>query len=829
MNKPPTPPPSAPAAPPCTTPAAPTAPAAPAAPLSSAPAAPAGYDVFIIYAGPDQPNALALRAALAACGRRAFVDAADLRLGDTWDTVIPAALDDARMVTVLVGPGWTAGATWYGPEEVAHAIDLCRERPGLRVVPLRMRAAAGARLPYGLRRLVGIDDADADWPATAARVADALAGRVEMGGDLGPSAPRSRAAVVATGQSGTGRADIGGPLVVDVAPAPPVASTHRLPKCGPHLFGRDGDLAWLDAAWSDSAVAIATLIAWGGAGKTTVARHWLDGLQARGWDGAARVYAWSFYSQGAGEDRQASADLFIDQMLRWLGDSNPEQGDPWEKGERLAGLIKRQRTLLILDGVEPLQHPPGPLRGQLKDPALRVLLECLADGMNGLCLVTSRLDLTDLADRPRAVRSRAVERLSTEAGVAFLGALTVKGDPDELAAAVEEYAGHALALRLLGGYLAAVEEGDIRRRDGIGGLTAAEDGGAHAWRVMAAYERWFDPPAKGWARVRLLFARPKPSPELAILRLLGLFDRAVEPEVILALRQPPVIQGLTDGIAGLGHPEWQTAVSHLRALGLLARDGGDSLDAHPLVREHFADRLRTEAPAAWQAGHERLYRHFAGVADDQPATLVGMEPLFRAVLHGCAAGRYEEALVEVYRSRISRGMEHYITSRLGAFAADLAALAGFFAAPWQRPQPALPEPMQAAVLNWAGFDLRALGRLAEAVIPLEGALTRRLKKGDWKNAARVAGNLAELLLTLGRLRAAPAAAPGVVERASEAVAHADRSGDGFQRMTKRTTLADALHQRGDMAEARALFAEAERLQAERQSELPLLYSVQGYW
>jgi hypothetical protein len=36
--------------------------------------------------------------------------------------------------------------------------------------------------------------------------------------------------------------------------------------------------------------------------------------------------------------------------------------------------------------------------------------------------------------------------------------------------------------------------------------------------------------------------------------------------------------------------------------------------------------------------------------------------------------------------------ESYTVHKLGAFAADLAALAGFFAAPWQRPQPALTAP-----------------------------------------------------------------------------------------------------------------------------------------
>jgi tetratricopeptide (TPR) repeat protein len=47
-------------------------------------------------------------------------------------------------------------------------------------------------------------------------------------------------------------------------------------------------------------------------------------------------------------------------------------------------------------------------------------------------------------------------------------------------------------------------------------------------------------------------------------------------------------------------------------------------------------------------------------------------------------------------------------------------------------------------------------------------------------------------------------------------------------MISRTSLADALHQSGDLAEAMRLFAEAERLQAEDQPEYPTLYSLPGY-
>ncbi len=96
-----------------------------------------------------------------------------------------------------------------------------------------------------------------------------------------------------------------------------------------------------------------------------------------------------------------------------------------------------------------------------------------------------------------------------------------------------------------------------------------------------------------------------------------------------------------------------------------------------------------------------------------------------------------------------------------------------------------------------------------------------VQQKDWKNAAIYANNLSELQVTLGRLTNA-------VADAQRSVKYADGSRDPFQRMARRTTAADALHQTGRRAEAGELFAEAERMQKERQPGFDLLYSMQGF-
>ncbi len=92
---------------------------------------------------------------------------------------------------------------------------------------------------------------------------------------------------------------------------------------------------------------------------------------------------------------------------------------------------------------------------------------------------------------------------------------------------------------------------------------------------------------------------------------------------------------------------------------------------------------------------------------------------------------------------------------------------------------------------------------------------------DWKNAAIYAGNLSELELTLGDVEDA-------VRDAEQSVDLADRSGDAFQRYSKRETLADALHQAGRRDDALIRFREAEAMQAEDQPAYPLLYSLGGF-
>ena len=202
----------------------------------------------------------------------------------------------------------------------------------------------------------------------------------------------------------------------------------RLPVTGSDLFGREEDLAFLDDAWANPDVNIVTVVAWAGVGKSTLINHWLRRMAAEHYRSAELVFGWSFYRQGSSGET-SSADEFIDAALNWFGDPDPRMGTAWEKGERLAKLIAHRRTLLVLDGLEPLQYPPGPQEGRLREPVLQALLRELAAFNTGLCVITTRLPVADIADHEHtSALRRDLEQLSSDAGAKLLRALGVKGD-----------------------------------------------------------------------------------------------------------------------------------------------------------------------------------------------------------------------------------------------------------------------------------------------------------------------------------------------------------------------------------------------------------------
>jgi len=442
-------------------------------------------------------------------------------------------------------------------------------------------------------------------------------------------------------------------------------SVARLPVTGSDVFGREEDIAFLDDAWANQQVNVVTIVAWAGVGKSTLVNHWLRRMAAEHYRSAQLVFGWSFYRQGS-RGQSSSADEFFDAALAWFGDPDPRIGTAWEKGERLAKLIACRRTLLVLDGLEPLQNPPGPQEGRLREPSLQALLRELAAFNQGLCLITTRTPVADIADHERSsALRRDLEHLPSDAGAELLRALGVQGDEDNLRSASDEFSGHCLALTLLGSYLTDAFNGDIRFRKEVS-VRLGQDirQGAHARKVMESYQTWLGE-----------------GPELAVLRMLGLFDRPAEEKALRALLKSPAIPGLTESLTEVHPTAWQTILARLRRARLLAGEDTHNtgrLDTHPLVREHFGEQLRSQQTDAWKECNRRLFHYYRALAPQLPNSFREMEPLFAAVTCGCNAGLLREALHEVYIPRIQRGSAHFAANVLGARGPLLSVLVHFF-------------------------------------------------------------------------------------------------------------------------------------------------------
>ncbi len=738
--------------------------------------------------------------------------------GDKWYPEIEEAMLNAAAAILMISPDFLASS--FCVQEEVPALLKQQEEQGMLLIPVLLRKCVW-RAHRWLKdrqmvprdgKTVAIDYAGDLADDVFATVAEQVLAHFEQL----VSQPENTFAVPPQVRSLIAqRTTTPNPSIAPPAPVaawPVVLADHidltRLPETGSALFGRDDELELMDKAWAsaehadDSPTRILAFTAHGGVGKSTLVNHWLAEMADDNYRSATRVFGWSFYSQGVREETAASADSFIYAALRFFGDSDPTAGSPWDKGGRLAGLVGSRRALLVLDGMEPLQSAYEFERGKLRDPALESLLRGLARHSAGLCLVTTREPLPDLAGRA-GVTTRDLEQINAQAGRALLRTARVVGTDAELEALANRFGPHALAVTLLGVYLYE------QPGHGIGPARMLEQlpGEKPIDRVLGGFEQWFGE-----------------SPEREALRLLGFFDRPADDGCLRALRKAPPIGGLTDHLSSLDEADWDRVLDRLEKLRLIhvqqSRSGKQFVDAHPLIREHFAQLLK--GGEAWREGHRRLYEHLCTTTKegDEP-TLEDLQPLYQAVAHGCQAGLHEDTYQAVYVTRITRGDEYYSFRKLGAFASDLGVIAWFFDEPWKRTNSVMSEARRAFLLAQAAFYLRALGRLAEALEPMRASIELAAKRKDWKNAAVGANNLSELELTLGEVAEA-------VGDAEQSVTYADRSGDAFWKMGTRTTHADALHQAGRRYEALESFREAEQMQAEGQPAYPLLYSVQGF-
>jgi hypothetical protein len=571
----------------------------------------------------------------------------------------------------------------------------------------------------------------------------------------------------------------------------------QFPVVSGTFLGRDRELGILKSATMGCRANVITIEAMGGTGKTALLKRLLDELRGDRWKPFQGVFCWSFDSQGNSDEGHKAVDRFFARAFEHLDSTIEIPNSAHRRASKLAELFSKKKYLLVLDGVEPLQFTLEINGGQFREKSIGHLIRALAEHNDGTCIVTSRQPIFEIRDVSHGVEALKLGPLTDFDAVDLLRRRGVIGSDEDLQNAVRDFSNHALSLNLLANWLFTHFHGDVSARHHITSqqLFAESEFGERARFVMAAYETRF---AKGGSRHL----------ELTILKLVGLFDRPAPGLALETLFEAPAIKGLTDQYVAMSVQEraqnYRIALRRLRTLDLISAANPhqkDDVDAHPLVRAYFGKQLKDGNPGAWREAHERLSKYYSQLMPQKPRKAHELDVVFYALYHCCKGGQpkfaYEEYL------KILRNARGVSNERLLDHSSLVSAYFQFFEHPWSTPLETLDEKMKIGVLKGASFSLKASGQLDGALQALEGVLVRLegSAKNDFEARAIISRRAAEICITLGRLASAETFA-------KEAVRFADLTRRHNIRSATRATLADALHQRGELDAARPLFQSA---------------------
>jgi hypothetical protein len=403
--------------------------------------------VFLSYSHKDEKWKDQLRIQLEVLEQQGLLEIWDDRqidAGETWYDKIRAAMEDAEVAVCLISAEYLA-SDFCTKEEIPYLLKR-RTEQGMRLVPVLLRPCpwklvswlkAIQMLPRDgqttIADLTGVKRARV-FSEIAESIGEGLAGLtggeeavrspVRGATDAAETESIFRSLPMSPGSPGSFDLDLLGSVLASAR-----VETSRLPVTGDALFGRDGELQWLGEIWKTGTVHVVSLTGPAGIGKSTLVNKWLEGIEATdGGQKAPRIFGWSFSI--------AKADDFFREALAWFGDPDPRAGAPAERGRRLAGLIAKEPTILVLDDVETLS------------PDLAALLAELAQSKDrALCVVTSREPSAELAGLPQdVVAHRDLAPLPPTAGRALLRVSGVRGTDAELEAVSQELGGLPAAL-----------------------------------------------------------------------------------------------------------------------------------------------------------------------------------------------------------------------------------------------------------------------------------------------------------------------------------------------------------------------------------------------
>lgn len=593
----------------------------------------------------------------------------------------------------------------------------------------------------------------------------------------------------------------------------------------PEWVDRSEMLEALRVDWLDEYQRVTSLIGFGGEGKSSLARRWLDDLLSDPTlPQPAGVFWWNF-------GNRPDVDSFFDAAIDYLVGAAegvyrlPTSG---AKAHLLAALLTTNRYLFILDGLEAAQHQMGDRYGLLKSASLREFLRyCAAGEHKSFCLITSRVPVLDLVEYVTHSH-RDVGGLSPADGCALLRQLGAQGSDEVLAQVSAEWDGHALTLSLLGAHLMEQYGGDVSQ---LGHMPVPTRDVPHYKRVqqiLRQYDEHLNAAEQGCLKVLSAIRMPVDKPTLQeIFRPDG--ENSLEPSIA--------------HLAALDKEALETVLAHLVALRMLRSEGLASQYAtHSLIRSYYYDR---QEAAERTIIHQRLKNFYLLQAErirairDEIGKAIGADlppfgwlhigehvvpsdprqALMEAVHHACGAGSYEEAY-NIYFYGVQEGA-WTLVHQLGAFDTDLWLLREFFPDGDYTQVPLTPSPeSQSRLINQVGYCFMQLGWTREALTYFRRCSQLDEQSGDLRNAVFSRSNSVEALTHLGELQQA-------LEEIQSATVLANQAHDVQAQSIVAMLGAWVNHLSGNLAAAEAWFERAFEYQRQLEPDFDFLYGMVG--
>ncbi len=444
------------------------------------------------------------------------------------------------------------------------------------------------------------------------------------------------------------------PIILVIEPAPGlVSNTSYSPNLvlsgNRDLLGRESILQNLAQAFYQTNVSLVVLVGPAGNGKTAIVQRFLESGHS------VKQYAFQFNSSGrrpAGNP-EGSIEFFLQCALRQVNRPDALQFDLHSQVQCLVNVWQTEPWLVVADGLESIQDA----NGDITEPHLRCLLDNLSMRSAGLTIVTTHVKPQGLASDNR-VLVLELGTLQPSDSVRLLARLIPGQINDQLGFVAEKCGHHPLTLTIVGTYLRDTYDGSPCALSNACPIEADEALGSPCIQALDAHLSWY---RHNNRRV-----------ELSLLYALALFDRPVERDCLMALRDGPPVVGLTDSLSLASHREFINALNRLSRARLIETEVSkhSRIDCHALIRNHLAVRLEKEMPRAAKKCHRILFNYLEAETKQEEPSAESMTRLYSAIGHACRAGLGVQAYRGTYKRRIRKEGPRLATDGLGMFDVD---------------------------------------------------------------------------------------------------------------------------------------------------------------